>query len=665
MRGISGRWKRGPRQDYIQIGWRQSLSLIGSYAARLIKPQMLSIGLVVVYLIAFQTLVLGIPLRGALGIGLGTLACVVGLSAFLEGLFLGIMPLGSQCGMRLPIHSKALGISLFAFILGIGATLAEPAIGFLRAAGSSVKAWESPLTFALLNRHELLLTLAIAGGVGLAAVLGILRFLLRLPFKPFVLIITPLVLIVSVMAFIDPKLRPILGLAWDSGGITTGPVTVPLVLALGIGMSRVLGGRGSGTAEGFGVVTLASLVAVATVILLGLCISPQIPQASSQESFFSPEMREQALRLFSQPAELDAYAHRHLRAEDWARYQENNPEASAPLSDALKPDIVKKSRATLILSLRAILPLSLFLLATLLLLKEKIRQADELFLGLFLSILGLFLFNYGMESGLSPIGAQTGAVLPASYSALPMPEEAIEIPNFDPSLVQPGIKPNGEKTGYFNLSSPSGKKEIEYDPAAYDSQSRVYSHLPLHGPVFGSGRLGWGLVLLAAFAFFLGYGVTAAEPSLLALGIAVEDLSAGTFRKGLLVSSTAVGVGIGLAVGFMRILWDIPLLFILGPVYLGLLVLTLFSSDDFAALAWDAAGVTTGPVTVPLVIATGLGIGGQTGALDSFGILSCASAFPIAAVLLSGIGLNGWIKPKALTQTTAIAKRGPKRRKRV
>ena len=71
--------------------------------------------------------------------------------------------------------------------------------------------------------------------------------------------------------------------------------------------------------------------------------------------------------------------------------------------------------------------------------------------------------------------------------------------------------------------------------------------------------------------------------------------------------------------------------------YAFLLILTFFSSEDFVNFGWDSAGVTTGPITVPLVLAMGLGIGAKTGAIDGFGVLSLASVGPIITVLTVGL----------------------------
>jgi hypothetical protein len=628
------------RARNLRLGIKQGSSLALSYALRLIKPQFLSIGAVVAYMAAFQTLALGIPLRGALGIALGSFICAVGLSAFLEGLFLGIMPLGSQCGMRLPVHAGPVAISAFAFILGLGATFAEPAVGFLRATGSTLAAWDSPLLYAMLNRYPNQLTLAIGIGVGIASLLGILRFLKRLPFKPFVFILASLAVCLSALAYGIPRLRPLLGLAWDSGGITTGPVTVPLILSLGLGMSRVTGKNRAASAEGFGVVALAGLVPVVMVMAMGAIVAPGLPGPTSREAFFSAERRPQTLALFASPAGLDAYARASLDEAQFAAYLAANPQAADPGPAGNGDGFVGRATSDFLSALQAILPLCLLLIAVLLCLKEKIRQPDELLLGLAFAIVGLFLMNWGMNAGLSGIGRQTGESLPASYAALPQPESTVTIRGFDESLLSTAIAADGSRTRSFAYDGGRSPVWVAYDPAAYDPLAKEYRYLPVRGPLFGPGRELVGKCFILLFAFVLGYIVTIAEPSLSALGSMVEDATAGTFRKSKLISSTAVGVGLSLGLGFARVLWDIPLVFILAPGYALLLGLTAVSADDMAALAWDAAGVTTGPVTVPLVVALGIGLGGRAGIADCFGVLACAGVIPVATVLFTGMRLN-------------------------
>jgi hypothetical protein len=135
----------------------------------------------------------------------------------------------------------------------------------------------------------------------------------------------------------------------------------------------------------------------------------------------------------------------------------------------------------------------------------------------------------------------------------------------------------------------------------------------------------------------MGYGATLAEPALNALGITVEEMTVGTFKKSLLMQAVAVGVGVGIALGVAKIVWDLQLYWMLVPPYLLLLVVSWISTEEFVNIGWDSAGVTTGPVTVPLVLAMGLGIGNQIGVTEGFGILAMASVCPILTVLLVGL----------------------------
>ena len=135
----------------------------------------------------------------------------------------------------------------------------------------------------------------------------------------------------------------------------------------------------------------------------------------------------------------------------------------------------------------------------------------------------------------------------------------------------------------------------------------------------------------------MGYGATLAEPALTTLGIKVEELTIGIFKKGLLKHAAALGVGLGMALGVAKVLGDVPLVYLLIPPYLLALVLTLFIDEEFVNIAWDSGGVTTGPVTVPLVLAMGLGISAQLNVAEGFGILALASVWPILSVLVAGM----------------------------
>ena len=148
-------------------------------------------------------------------------------------------------------------------------------------------------------------------------------------------------------------------------------------------------------------------------------------------------------------------------------------------------------------------------------------------------------------------------------------------------------------------------------------------------------RVGLSLALL--FAWVLGFGATVAEPALNALGITAEQLTNGVFKKRTLILAVSTGVAFGIALGLLKLIFDLPLVYMILAGYLLALALTVVSSEEFVSVAWDSAGVTTGPITVPLVLAMGLGFGNATHAVEGFGILSMASIGPIITVLLSGL----------------------------
>lgn len=168
------------------------------YAKARILEQVKSVWLIIVYLALFQTLILGIPIHRAALIALGIGLVIVGLTLFMEGLILGLLPLGERAGVKLPQRAGLSTILLFAFLIGLLATLAEPAIQVLQAAGKSVNAWEAPLLFVLLNQHAELLVYSVGAGVGLAVVLCMIRFYYSWSLKPCIFaLVIPLLLITA------------------------------------------------------------------------------------------------------------------------------------------------------------------------------------------------------------------------------------------------------------------------------------------------------------------------------------------------------------------------------------------------------------------------------------------------------------------------------------
>ncbi|MEW6042523.1 MAG: DUF1538 domain-containing protein, partial [Elusimicrobiota bacterium] len=295
----------------------------------------------------------------------------------------------------------------------------------------------------------------------------------------------------------------------------------------------------------------------------------------------------------------------------------------------------------LVASMRAIAPLIIFLLLVFFLIfRQKLPRPDEIILGVFFSIVGMFVFLIGIELGLSKLGNQVGSKLPCSFIEIKLLDEKRVIPNFDKGSVNIAVKNDGSKEEFFFAKFNDKITTIPYNASGYDEKNGNYSYVPTKGPLFGKEGSVIGFLLVIIFAFIMGYGATLAEPALNALGVTVEDLTVGTFKKTFLMQAVALGVGFGMAAGVIKIIFGVPLVWLLIPPYLICLVLTKISTEEFVNIAWDSAGVTTGPITVPLVLALGLGLGTQVNVVEGFGILAMASVYPILTVLSVGLYMN-------------------------
>lgn len=668
------------------ITLKQKLGLVLPYVKNRVIEQVKAVALIITYLVFFQTMVLGIPIAQAAVIASGLALVVCGLTFFMEGLVLGLMPLGEVIGLKLPQKSRLPIILVFSFILGMGATFAEPAISVLKAAGASVKAWEAPLLFLILNKHSDILVYSVGVGVGCAVVFGMMRFMYNWSLKPFIYGLVGLLTVTSIWGYFDPNLLQLTGLAWDCGAVTTGPVTVPLVLALGIGISRVVGG-GDSESGGFGVVTLASLFPILTVLILGLAFVGKVPEPMAENEFFSEAKKQDVVSLFSNENEYHAYALQNASIDSQLKSFGNDEQKMMDFISRISGDSALKSslfikpsfqqwvnkiatpaqkdavilnsdstsqetratdksslnifamlKAQSLAAIQAIIPLSLFLLLTLwLVLREKLPVKDEVFFGITLATIGMTIFNIGIELGLSRMGGQVGSVLPAAYKKIELTQNQKQIPNFDQNLVQDAIDGEGNKSRFFYTLENQAYTAVPFNLENFRQEDQTYTYTPSRGPLYGNEGGITGIIVVLLFAFIMGYGATLAEPALNALGATVETITVGSFKKKVLMQAVALGVGCGILLGVAKIIWNIPLVYLLAPPYILLMFITYLSTEEFVNIGWDSAGVTTGPITVPLVLAMGLGIGGQAGVVEGFGILAMASVCPILSVLSVGL----------------------------
>ncbi len=662
-----------------KIPLRDALAMLSGYARSRIVASTRSIAFIIIYLVVFQIFILRVPLSNALITAGGIAFVIFGLAFFLEGLVLGFMPLGERVGVKLPQKTGIIVVSVFGLLLGFIATLAEPAIVALRTAGSTVTAWESPLLYMLLHHYAEWLVLSVGAGVGLAVAMGMFRFYYNLSIKPFILIIIPLLLAITIFFVPDANLERIIGLAWDCGAVTTGAVTVPLVLALGIGVSRAAG-KGKSIGNGFGIVLLASAMPVLAVYILALILNFKAPVPTTEADFFSLRERNKSLALFANEEELLRHAFTHGTEAGRLSYFDsteayrssilslrNDPSARTsllgdlPLEKWIIENASESEREILselniaaeeagmtsvgntitreaYNGLRAVIPLSFLLLLVLAgFLREKIRYKDEIVLGIIFSLVGMILLTSGIRLGLATLGGDVGKQLPRAFSREEEFIDRIVIEDFDKSLVYYAISSDGTRKAYFNYNENGVIRPLEYREDHFNEDSGTYEHIITRPPLFGRKLSILGIILVLLFAFGLGYGATLAEPALNAMGMTVEAITVGTIKKKKLIQVVSIGVGAGIMLGLCRILFDLPLVWLIVPSYFLLIPLTIFSDEDLTAIAWDSGGVTTGPVTVPLVLAMGLSISVELGIPDGFGLLALASSLPVLTVLLYGL----------------------------
>lgn len=605
----------------------------------------------------------------------GLIAAMVGLVLFVDGLRVAIMPLGSLLGQQLPEQFKVRYILIIACAIGILCTYAEPAIASLRPLASLVKRCQTPYLYFVLNDLSEVLVLSIGVGVGVAAIIGVLRFLRGWSLKPLIACsLTPTIACACYMKWGNTELAPLIGLAWDCGAVTTGPVTVPILLSLGIGVIKGQKARhaarelvdahaekGSGQAlEGFGIITLASTFPILAVEVMSIGISFR----------YTPEQ---------------------IRTDfgniDCATYVEDTQIAAVSDGQMILDAFT--------FAVRSILPLSFFLV---LMIKVVLRQdlpevsfTVPRLMGLLEDISSLDTLVVDADADdnqdLDDDGHKIKDAKQDMEERMRMKENKEEERQRKREMLQNAIAAVGgdadDVDRILNREKSKSTKVVRRQDtnemsSRGDKTSQKNNTLPLVGGVlecmlgmtlfnigltYGFTALGdqSGLLLPAAFMqtddaadspyfgysagvaivlstiFSLGFLATRAEPALRVMGKTVETLSEGQFSQNALVYTVCVGVGCGMVLGSSKILFEVNIIYLILAKYTVAAVLTVFSSENFTNIAWDSAGVTTGPVTVPFVLSVGIGFSKAKKAQEGFGILTCASVAPIITVLFTDL----------------------------
>jgi hypothetical protein len=226
---------------------------------------LLPIFLVIVF---FQFAVLQQPLPDLGELLVGVVFVVLGLTFFIHGLEQGLFPIGESMATAFAQKGSLFWLVAFAFCLGFGTTVAEPALIAVAAEAADVAAAGAMIEDddAARERYASGLRYTVALSVGLAIVLGVVRILKGWPLQW--LIIGGYLLVVIITMFAPEE---IIGIAYDSGGVTTSTITVPLVTALGVGLASSIRGRNP-MIDGFGLIALASLSPMIFVMIYGMLI---------------------------------------------------------------------------------------------------------------------------------------------------------------------------------------------------------------------------------------------------------------------------------------------------------------------------------------------------------------------------------------------------------
>ncbi|MCG6367990.1 DUF1538 domain-containing protein [Vibrio fluvialis] len=224
---------------------------------------------IVLVIAFFQLFVLQEPLPHLLSVLSGLVLVVLGLTFFIFGLEMGLFPIGESMAQAFARKGSLFWLLVFAFCLGFGTTIAEPALTAVAEDAAKVASQGGMIADTPLARHDYAqgLRVTVAVSVGLAIVIGVLRILRGWPIH--YMIAFGYVGVVILTAFAPES---IIGIAYDSGGVTTSTITVPLVTALGVGLASSIKERNP-MLDGFGLIAFASLLPMMFVMVFGMVVT--------------------------------------------------------------------------------------------------------------------------------------------------------------------------------------------------------------------------------------------------------------------------------------------------------------------------------------------------------------------------------------------------------
>ena len=236
------------QETRVRVTFGQAMGILLPYSWHHIKEQLFVVVPVCIYLALFHLIILKSSLSRIAWVTCGIAIVVMGLALFLEGIRLGMVPLGDAIGNTLPRKAALPLVLTFAFFLGILGAFGEPVVGSLQIAGAGVDPAKAPLVYKLLVTSPIILKVTISLAVGIAVFLAVLRFVRGWSLKWVILPLVGMSIGLTIAASRNHDLSSAIGLAWDTGAVIVGPVLCPLVLALGLGVCRAAGRADSGMA---------------------------------------------------------------------------------------------------------------------------------------------------------------------------------------------------------------------------------------------------------------------------------------------------------------------------------------------------------------------------------------------------------------------------------
>ena len=450
---------------------------------------------------------------------LGAAMIIVGIMFFTLGAEMSMSPMGERVGAMLTKSRSVPLIIGVGFLLGFLITISEPDLQVLANQVPSIP--------------NMTLILSVAAGVGLFLVVAFLRMLLGIALPKLLVVFYGLIFVLA--AFVP---KEFLSVAFDSGGVTTGPITVPFIMALGVGVAAIRSDRHAAD-DSFGLVALCSIGPILAVLILGIAF-----QAS--DSTYVPPI----LPNVSDSVEL------------WQLFHEGLPTYIKEIATSLLPIIAM---------------FGVFQLAAL---KLDRRTLGRIGVGLAYTYIGLVLFLTGANIGFMPAGNYLGQVLAGQ-------------------------------------------------------------------------SFRW---LLVPIGMLIGYFIVKAEPAVYVLNKQVEEVTDGAISASTMGAALSAGVSLSVGLAMVRVLTGISILWFLIPGYAFAIGISFVVPKLYTAIAFDAGGVASGPMTatflLPLAQGACVAVGGNI-VTDAFGVVAMVAMTPLITVQL--MGLMAQLKQRRARQAQPVS----------